>query len=104
MTNEEKLEIINKVLNVCYETINLNIHNNKLIPKELTTNFKDITQAIYNLESTRLLLEPIENNLFEEEKPTTYICPKCNKEVDVYGNFISGMCYDCNKKLVKKKD
>jgi hypothetical protein len=58
MTNKEKLETINKALDVCYGTITI---------IEKVTYFKDITQAIYNLESTKLLLEPIENN--HEFKP-----------------------------------
>lgn len=65
MTNKEKLEVIDKVLDGCYETININF--SKTISKGITTNFKDITQAIYNLESTKLLLEPIENNLGTEK-------------------------------------
>ena len=67
MTDKEKIEIIDKALGVCYETINIGVH--KIIPKEIATNFKDITRAIYNLESTKLLLEPIENN--HEFKPIT---------------------------------
>lgn len=65
MTNKEKLEIIDKALNVCYETITI---------IEKVTYFKDITQAIYNLESTKLLLEPIENNLGLAEKVEVKYC------------------------------
>ena len=94
MTNKEKLEIINKKLEMLYEELN--------DLEDFTTDAQhNITQAIYNLESSKLLLEPIENNL-GLDKPTTYMCPKCKKEVNVYGKLLSGMCYDCNHKLVKK--
>ena len=60
MTNKEKLEIIDKALENLYEEI-------KRIDNYTTDGQNNITQAIYNLESTKLLLEPIENN--HEFKP-----------------------------------
>lgn len=60
MSNKEKLEIINKKLEILYKELSILEH--------LTSDVQnDITQAIYNLESTKLLLEPIENN--HEFKP-----------------------------------
>ena len=60
MTNKEKLEIIDKKLESLYEELTYLEH----YTKEAQNN---ITQTIYNLESTKLLLEPIENN--HEFKP-----------------------------------
>lgn len=60
MTNKEKLEIIDKALENLYEEI-------KRIDNYTTDAQNNISQAIYNLESTKLLLEPIENN--HEFKP-----------------------------------
>ena len=51
MTNKEKLEIIEKKLNVLYVKLE-NLHASEVQ--------KNITQAIYNLESTKLLLEEID--------------------------------------------
>lgn len=54
MTNKEKLEIIDKKLNGLYK---------ELEDLESFTTFNaqhNITQAIYNLESTKLLLEEID--------------------------------------------
>ena len=60
MTNKEKLEIIDKKLETLYEEL-ADLEN-------FTTDAQhNITQAIYNLESTKLLLEPIENNLGMEK-------------------------------------
>lgn len=95
MTNKEKLEIIDKALNVCYETINIDFH--KMIPREKATDFKEITQAIYNLESTKLLLEPISNT------PTIYECANCGKQIECYGEFINGECLSCGYGFVKKE-
>lgn len=55
MTNKEKLEIINKALENLYEEL-------EELDDYVTVAQNNITQAIYNLESTKLLLEPIENN------------------------------------------
>ena len=53
MTNKEKLEIIDKKLEMLYEELS-DLEN-------FTSDAqKNITQAIYNLESTKLLLEEIE--------------------------------------------
>lgn len=119
MTNKEKLEIIDKRLNVLYVKLE-NLHASEVQ--------KNITQAIYNLESTKLLLEPIENILDVKNHhdyitegcyiktikdknaygniliSDYYICPKCKKEVKVYGEFIDGQCLSCNQKLVKKEE
>lgn len=58
MTNEEKLKIIDKQLDLWY----------KILKEEtLDDRANVISQAIYNLESTKLLLEPIENNLGTEK-------------------------------------
>ena len=89
MTNKEKLEIIDKQLNLWY----------KILEQE-TLDYKAnvISQSIYNLESTKLLLEPIE----KEEHYEIYECPECHREQHIYGEFISGKCLYCNKDFVKK--
>ena len=60
MTNKEKLEIIDKALENLYEEI-------KRIDNYTTDAQNNIARTIYNLESIKLLLEPIENN--HEFKP-----------------------------------
>lgn len=65
MTNKEKLEIIDEQLEMLYEEL-ADLVN---FP---TTEQHNITQAIYNLESTKLLLEPIENNLELTKKNNEY--------------------------------
>lgn len=60
MTNKEKLEIIDKQLEMLYEKLSF-------LESYTTDAQNNISQAIYNLESTKLLLEPIENN--HEFKP-----------------------------------
>lgn len=122
MTNKEKLEIIDKKLEMLYEELD--------DLKNYTSDAqKNITQAIYNLESTRLLLEndidfntqgqekidenlpPFiegtieqieEDDLLIEVKPTVYVCPVCKKEAIIYGDMIDGQCLKCNQKLIKK--
>jgi hypothetical protein len=58
MTNKEKLEIIDKKLDELYWALNTEITKDLLL-----SDYRNLTQSIYNLESTKLLLEPIENNL-----------------------------------------
>ena len=58
MTNKEKLEIINKQLDLWYKVLKV---------ETLDDRSNIISQTIYNLESTKLLLEPIENNLGMEK-------------------------------------
>ena len=58
MTNKEKLEIIDKQLDLWYKILKA---------ETLDGRANIISQTIYNLESTKLLLEPIENN--HEFKP-----------------------------------
>ena len=81
MTNKEKLEIIDKKLEMLYEELS-DLEN-------FTSDAqKNITQAIYNLESTKLLLEEIEckpqnvigfnmesQERIDEEEREDNICP-----------------------------
>ena len=45
-----------------------------------------------------------EDLTYEDWKPTIHKCPKCNKRIIVYGEFIKGYCYKCNEELVKEED
>lgn len=106
MTNKEKLEIIDKKLDELFEFLNKNVAIDLLL-----NDYKQLTQAIHNLNNLETLKINVLSDYEKEEEnkqtlitpSTTYICPKCKKEVIVYGKFLSGMCYDCNHKLVKKK-
>lgn len=89
MTNKEKLEIIDKVLEMLYEELS-DLEN-------FTTDAQEnITQAIYNLESTKLLLEPLSNT------PTIYECVNCGKQIECYGEFVNDECLKCGHALIEK--
>lgn len=97
MTNKEKLEIIDKSLDKHYNTLGIVANADKeIISEDLARPLEKLTQSIYNLESTKLLLEPISNS------PTIYECCNCGKQIECYGEFIKGECLKCGYALVKK--
>lgn len=99
MTNKEKLEIIDKALDELYKILQNGVKIFVTEIRGVNANFpKDITQSIYNLEATKLLLEPLPN------LPTIYECCNCGKQIECYGEFIKGECLKCGCALVKKED